>query len=93
MEWNRRISETSEQGEHWSAERCQKTAGNIGNVGVWNRKTLEYGKHWKTLEMSEYGIGRHWKHWKCWSVKYEWKFRVEFKIEYGYITMTTKTSS
>ena len=45
MEWNRRILETSEYGKHQSAERCQKTAGNIGNVGVQNRKTSEYGKH------------------------------------------------
>ena len=51
--------------KHWSAERCQKTVGNIRNVRVQNRKTSEYGKHWKTLEMletSEYGIGRHQKH-------------------------------
>ena len=89
MEWNRRISGTSEQGEHQSAERCQKTVGNIRNIRVRNRKTSEYGKHWKTLETletSEYGIGRHRKHRKHWSVKQEWKFRVEFKIEYGYIT-------
>ena len=63
--------------------------GNVRNVGVQNRKMSEYGKRQKTLEMSEmseYGIGRHQKHQKHWSVKYEWKFRAEFKIEYGYIT-------
>ena len=31
-------------------ERHRKTAGNIGNIGVWNRKALEYGKHRKTSE-------------------------------------------
>ena len=53
------ISEMSEQGKHQSAERRQKTVGNIRNIGVQNRKMLEYGKHRKT---SEYGIGRHQKH-------------------------------
>ena len=51
--WNgmdRRISEMSEQGKHQSAERCQKTTGNVGNIGVWNRKASEYGKHRKTSE-------------------------------------------
>ena len=54
------------------------------NDGVW--KTSETLETLETQETSEYGIGRHWKHQKHQSVKQEWKFRAEFKIEYGYIT-------
>ena len=73
------------------------------NIGVQETSECRIGKHQsmenirkhqKTSEMlemsetSEYGIGRHWKHQKCQSVKQEWKFEAEFKMEYGYITMT-----
>ena len=66
----RRLQEMSEMSECRIGKHWS-----MENVGVW-----------KTSETSEYGIGRHQKHRKCWSVKYEWKFRAEFKIEYGYIT-------
>ena len=51
MEWNRRISETLEQGKCQGVERCQKSVGNIRNIRVQNRKMLEMSEYEKGMEI------------------------------------------
>ena len=66
LEWNRTGGFRKRQSRESIG--VQKDVGRLREMsemlecGVRNRKTLEYGKHRKTSEMSEYGIGRHRKH-------------------------------